>query len=121
MQRTRRKAPRGQGSSDSEGRRPRAIRLGPIGGKSVLAGRRANPMRVAVEAIRQHRNVRGYESHGLSGEAAERTLVAAMAERRILAGRAEIVDVRAERRGVAERGPEFGGDPCVIGAGERGR
>ena len=59
-------------------------------------------MRVAVEAFRQRRNVRGYESHALSGEAAERTLVATMAERRMLAGRAEIADVRAELGHVAE-------------------
>ena len=78
-------------------------------------------MRVAVETFRQRRNVGGYESHGLSGEAAERTLIAAMAERRMLAGRAVIVDVRAELRRVAEDRLELGGDRCVIGAGEGGR
>ncbi len=78
-------------------------------------------MCVAVETFRQRRNVGGYESHGLSGEAAERTLVAAMAERRMLAGRAEIVDVRAELRRIAEDRLELGGDRRVIGADKGGR
>ncbi len=78
-------------------------------------------MSIAFETSWQGQNVRGYESHGLGSEAAERAFVAAMAERRMLAGRAVIVDVGAERRGVAEDRPEFGGDRCVIGAGEGGR
>ena len=44
-----------------------------------------------------------------------------MAEGRMLAGRAEIVDVRAELRRIAEDRLELGGYLCVIGAGERGR
>ena len=78
-------------------------------------------MRVAFETFRQRRNVGGYESNGLSGEAAERTLVAAMAERRMLAGRTVIVDVRAEFRRVAEDRLELGGDRRVIRTDKGGR
>ena len=78
-------------------------------------------MRVAVETFRQRRNVGGYESHGLRGEAAERALIAAMAERAMLAGRALIVDVDAEFRRVAENRLELGSDRRVIRADKGGR
>ena len=60
--------------------------------------------------------------HDLTDNPAERTLIAAMAARRMLARRAVVVDVGAEFSSVAEKRLELGGDGRVIGAGEvRGR
>ncbi len=108
-------------SSDCEGRRPGGIGLGGIGGKNVLARRRANRMRVALEPFRQDRQVGRHKGHGLQGAAAERALVAAIAARPMLARRAVVVDVGAELGIVAEQRLELGGDRRFIGAGEGGR
>ena len=80
-------------------------------------------MRVAGEPLRQRRQVWRDIRHGLSGEAAEGTLIAAMAMagRRVLAGRAVIIDVGAQLRCIAEDRLELGRDRRVIGAGECGR
>ena len=78
-------------------------------------------MRVAVEPFRQRRNSGGTKATACSGEAAERALIAAMAERAMLAGRALIVDVDAEFRRVAEDRLELGGDRRVIRADKGGR
>jgi len=78
-------------------------------------------MRVAVEALGQSRQVgRNIGHRGLSGEAAERTLIAARAGG-VLAGRALIVGVGAELTRVAEQRFKLGGDRGVVGAGEGGR
>ena len=108
-------------SSDCEGRRPGGIGLGGIGRKNVLARRRANGMRVAVEPFRQDRQVGRHKGHGLQGAAAERALVAAIAARPMLARRAVVVDVGAELGIIAEQRLELGGDRRFIGAGEGGR
>ena len=55
-------------------------------------------MRVAVELLRQGRQVRRDKGHSLSGEAAERALIAAMAERRVLGRSFVVVDLDAELR-----------------------
>ena len=114
---------RGEQSSDGEGRRAGWIWLDRICGKNDLRGRRADRMRVAGEPLRQRRQVWRDIRHGLSGEAAEGTLIAAMAMagRRVLAGRAVIIDVGAQLRRIAEDRLELGHDRRVIGAGECGR
>ena len=91
-----------------------------MGGKNLAARRRADCMRVAVEPLRQRRQIRWHERDGLSGEAAERTLIAAMAVP-VLRRRALIVGMDAELRCVAKQRLELGGDRSVIGAGESGR
>jgi hypothetical protein len=78
-------------------------------------------MRVAVEPFRQGRQVRRSEGYRLSGEATERTLIATMAGRRVLARDPAIVDVGAELRRVSEKRLEFGRYRRVVGAGEGGR
>lgn len=106
--------------SDGERRRSGEIWLGGIGGKNVANRRRAGRMRVAFAPLGQSRQVgRNIGRGGLSGEAAERTLIAAMAGRRVLAGGALIVDSDAKLRRVAKN--RLGGDRGVIGAGESGR
>ena len=107
--------------SDCEGRRPGGIGLGGIGGKNVAAGRRADRMRIAAEPLRQGRQVWRDKRHGLRGEAAERTLIAATTARRVLAGGFVIVDVGAELRRIAEDRLELGGDRRVISASESRR
>ena len=116
------KGARGERPSDCEGRRPGGIGLDGIGGKNVAARRRADRMRVAVEPVRQGRQVGRDKGHGLRGEAAERALVAAMTARRVLARRAlsSLTWAQSSRR-VAEQRLELGGDRRVIGAGEGGR
>jgi hypothetical protein len=94
--------------------------LGGIWGQNVSAGRRADRIRVAVESLRQSGSVTGHKRYGLTGEAAERALIAAMAERRVLARNFVVVDLDAELRSVAEHRLELGGDRRVIGAGEGG-
>lgn len=81
----------------------------------------ANRVRVAFKPLRQRRQVWRDERHGLNGEAAERTLIAAMAGRVVLGGRFVVVDLDAELGGVAEERLELRGDRRVIGAGESGR
>lgn len=83
-------------------------------------GRRgADRMRLALDPTGQGRQVWRDKRHSLSSEAAERTLVAAMAV--VLGGRLIVVDVKAKFRCIAEQRLEFGGDRRVIGAGESGR
>ena len=108
-------------SSDSEGRRSRAVGLSGTAEKSKKVRPSADCLRIRLDFFRQRRSVAGEESHGLSGEAAERTLIAATAERRVLARPAVIVDVGAEFRCVAEDRLELCADRRVIGASEGGR
>jgi hypothetical protein len=108
---------RGEQSSDGEGRCPGAVGLSGTAEKSKEVRSSADRLRIG-DPFRQRRNVGGDESHGLSGEAAERTLIAAMVERRVFARGAIVVDMRAEFRCVAEDRLELGGDRRVIGAGE---
>jgi hypothetical protein len=105
-------------SSDSQRRRSRAVGLCGTAEKSKKVRPSADCLRIRVDPFRERRSVGGDESHGLSGEAAEGTLVAAMAERRVLAGRAVIVDVSTEFRRVAEGRLKLCGDRRLIGAGE---
>jgi hypothetical protein len=77
-------------------------------------------MRVGVERLRQGRRVGRDKRHGLSGEAAERTLIATMAGS-VLRRRALIVGMGAQLRCVAKQRLELGGDRSVVGAGESGR
>jgi hypothetical protein len=78
-------------------------------------------MRLACESTGQRRQVWRDKRHSLSGEAAERTLIAAMAEWVMLDGRFVVVDLDAELSGVAKERLELGGDRRIIGAGESGR
>jgi hypothetical protein len=78
-------------------------------------------MRIAVEPLRQSRTVGGEKRHGLRCEAAERALIAAMAEWRVLRWSFVAVDLDAELRSVAEHRLELCGNRRVIGAGESGR
>jgi len=78
-------------------------------------------MRLACESTGQRRQVWRDKRHSLSGEAAERTLIAAMAEWVMLDGRFVVVDLDAELSGVAKERLELGGDGRIIGAGESGR
>jgi hypothetical protein len=78
-------------------------------------------MRLAVKSTRQGRQVWRDKGNGLGGEAAQRTLIATMAGRRVLGGRFVVVDLDAELGGVAKERLKLGGDRRVIGAGEDGR
>jgi hypothetical protein len=78
-------------------------------------------MRVAFEPIRQGRSVGRDKRHSLSGETAERTLIAAMAGRRVLGRSFVVVDLYAELGGVAKERLKLGGDGRVIGASKGGR
>jgi hypothetical protein len=75
-------------------------------------------MRFAFEPTGQSRQVRRDKRHGLSGEAAKRTLTAAMAEGVMLNRRLVVVDLDAELGSVAKKGLELGGDRRIIGASE---
>ena len=86
-----------------------------------MARRRADRVRVAVESLGRGRQVRRDKRHGLSGEAAERTLIATMAGRRVLGRSFVVVDLDAELGRVAKERLKLGGDRRVIGAGESGR
>ena len=77
-------------------------------------------MRFACEPTGFRRQVWRDKRHSLSGKAAERTLVAAMAGRVVLDGRFVVVDLDAELGGVAKERLELGRDRRVIGAGENG-
>jgi hypothetical protein len=112
---------RGGLPSDCEGRGPGRIWLGGIGRKNVPDGRRADRVRLAIDSAGQDRQVWRDKGHGLGGEAAQRTLIAAMAGRRVPGWNFVVVDLDAELGGVAEKRLEFGGDRRVIGAGESGR
>jgi hypothetical protein len=76
-------------------------------------------MRFAFESTGQRRQVWRDKRYRLGGEAAERTLIAAMAG--VLCGRFVVVDVNAQFRCVTKERLELGGDRRVIGAGESGR
>jgi hypothetical protein len=78
---------------------------------------------VGVEPLRQGRQVWGDKGYGLRGEAAERTLIAAMAGRCVLRLGFIVVDLDAELGRVAKDRLELGGDRRVIGAreGRRGK
>ena len=78
-------------------------------------------MRFAFKPTGQFRQVRRDKRQSLSGKAAERTLIAAMASRIVLDGRFVVADLDAELGGVAEEGLELGGDGRVICASESGR
>jgi hypothetical protein len=78
-------------------------------------------MRFAFKPTGQGRQVWRDKRHSLSGEAAQRTLIAAMARWVVLDGRFVVVDLDAELSGVAKERFELGGDRRVIGAGENGR
>jgi hypothetical protein len=78
-------------------------------------------MRFAFKPAGQGRQVWRDERDGLSCEAAERALVAAMAERMMLDRRFVLVDLDAELGGVAKQRLELGGDRRIIGADESGR
>jgi hypothetical protein len=78
-------------------------------------------MRVAVEPLWQARQIWRDEGYDLGGEAAERTLIAAMTGRRALDRRFVVVDLDAELRRIAKQRLKLGGNGGVIGAGESGR
>jgi hypothetical protein len=78
-------------------------------------------VRVAIEPLWQGRQVWRHKRHSLSGETAERTLIAAMARRVVVGGRFVVVDLDAELGGVAKEGLKLGRDRRVIGASESGR
>jgi hypothetical protein len=78
-------------------------------------------MRLAIKSAPQGRQIRRDKRHGLSGEAAERTLIATMAGRRVLGRSLVVVDLDAELGGVAKERLKLGCDRHVIGAGEGGR
>ncbi len=118
--RARRKT-RGERPSDWEGRGSGRIWLDGIGGKDVARRRGADRMRFAFNATGQFRQVWRDKRHSLGGEAAKRTLIAAMAKWAMLDGRLVVVDLDAELGGVAKERLELGGDRRVIGAGESGR
>ena len=107
------------------------VRLGGEGPGPDLAGRdrrEERPGRAAhgsharrFRVDRQGRQVWRDKGQGLGGEAAERTLIATMAGRRVLGGRFVVVDLDAELGGVAKERLKLGGDGRVIGASESGR
>ena len=78
-------------------------------------------MRVAIEPLWQGRQVPRHKRHSLSGEAAERTLIAAMASRVVVGGRFLVVDLDAELGSVAKERLKLGRDRRVIGASESRR
>jgi hypothetical protein len=78
-------------------------------------------MRFAFKPTGRRRQVWRDKRHSLSGKAAERTLIAAMAGRVVLDGRFVVVDLDAELGGVAKERLELGRDRRVIGASESGR
>jgi hypothetical protein len=73
-----------------------------------------------MELIRQGRQIWRDKGHGLGGEPAERTLIAAMAGRRMLGRGLVVADLDAELGRVAEERLKLGRDRRVIGAGEGG-
>ena len=78
-------------------------------------------MRVAAELLGRGRQIRRDKRDSLSGEAAERTLIATMAKRRVLRRSFIVVDLNAELRRVAKERLKLGGDRGVIAAGGNGR
>jgi hypothetical protein len=78
-------------------------------------------MRFAFEPTGQRRQVWRDKRDGLSSEAAERTLIAAMAGWVMLDRRFVVADLDAELGGVAEERLELSGDRRIVGAGENGR
>jgi hypothetical protein len=78
-------------------------------------------VRFAFRPAGRRRQVRRDKRHSLSGEAAERTLIAAMAGRVMLDGRFVVVDLNAELGRVAKERLELGRDRRVIGASESRR
>jgi hypothetical protein len=78
-------------------------------------------MRFACEPTGFRRQVWRDKRHSLSGKAAERTLIAAMARRVMVDGRFVVVDLDAELGGVAKERLKIGRDRRVIGASESGR
>jgi hypothetical protein len=77
-------------------------------------------VRVAIEALRQRRQVWRDIRHGLRGAAAEETLIAAMAGS-VLRRRTRIVGMGAELCRVAEDRLELGSDRRIASASESGR
>jgi hypothetical protein len=75
-------------------------------------------MRLAFKPTGQGRQVWRDKRHGLSGEAAERTLIATMAGRVALGGRFVVVDLDAELCGVPKERLKLRGNRRVISAGE---
>jgi hypothetical protein len=87
----------------------------------VLTRRRADRVRLAVNATGQGGQVRRDKRYGLRGKSAERALIAAMAGRRGLNRSLVVVDLDAELGGIAKERLKLGCDRRVIGAGESGR
>ena len=119
--RTRAERRAAKGPSDCEGRGPGRIGLGRICGENALARRRANRMRIAFKSTGQGRQVWRDKRHSLGGEAAKRTLIAAMAGRRVLGRGLVVADLDAELRGIAKERLKLGGDRRIISAGESRR
>jgi hypothetical protein len=78
-------------------------------------------MRIAFKPTGQDRQVWRDKRHGLGGEAAKRTLIAAMAGRRVLGRGLVVVDLDAELGGIAKERLKLGGDRRIISAGESRR
>src|ERR1700722_4282929 len=119
--RTHARGARGGLPSNCEGRGPSRIWLGGIGGNKVVPRRRADRTGVGMELIRQGRQIWRDKGHGLGGEPAERTLIAAMAGRRMLGRGLVVADLDAKLGRVAEERLKLGRDRRVIRAGEGGR
>ena len=110
---------RGEQSSDCEGRRPGAVGLGRAGGEGAEMRRRADRTASGVEPVWQGRGIGRDERRRLSDESAQRTLVVAMIAGTVRRGRALVVDMGAEGRGVAENRLEISGDRRRIVAQNR--
>jgi hypothetical protein len=82
---------------------------------------RPDRVRVAIESLGQGRQIWRDKRYDLGGKAAERTLIAAMAGRRVLGRSLVVVDLDAELRGVAKQRFKLGSNCCVIRSGESGR
>jgi len=78
-------------------------------------------MRFACKPTGRRRQVWRDKRHSLSGKAAERTLIAAMARPVTVDGRFVVVDLDAELGGVAKERLKLGRDRRVIGASESRR
>src|SRR5271166_315284 len=95
--------------SDGEGRRAGAIEVGESNGDEVALRSRPDTLASGVEPRRQSGKLRRDERRRLRGKPAEPALVVAMARRHDR--RALVVDLDANRGGVAEGRSEIGGNP----------
>jgi hypothetical protein len=78
-------------------------------------------MRVAVESLRQDRQIRRDERYDLGGKPAEWTLIATMTGRRVLDRSFVVVDLDAELGRIPKERLKLGRDRGAIGARESGR